>query len=284
MKKQLLLFYVLTILALLTCSASAEVTIYQDGPGNHSKGLRDGDKIILPAEYWIEETAYSYIFVGGVDRKSGFYDKASGCLHPAEFDFVDDFFSNDPEAPVFVGKDGYYGYVYRNRCEIAIPLRYQSYGDFSEFENGYAIIGKNPGTPAGGSGMVLINRQGEEISFPNGYEAYSLPEGELVWVRDPETHLLGLCTLEGEIIAPPIYEYLGPISEGYACYCKDGKWGHMDMTGEIILPPTYKLYYDEDYAPGYSFHNGIAPLLTVTDTGEMQQIVIDVKGNIIWEP
>lgn len=135
--------------------AYADVTIFQNGASLFSMGLADGDKVVLPPQYWIEEDEYSFYFSSGIEGLYGFYDKASGCLHPVEYDFIGDDCFTEPDAPVLVGKDGYYGYVYRDKCEIVIPMIYQSYGEYSQFQNGYAIIGKEPFTLAGGNGFVL---------------------------------------------------------------------------------------------------------------------------------
>ncbi len=276
----------LLILLLQTRLANAEVTIFQNGTSPFSMGLADGETILLPPEYWIEESDFSFVFSAGKDGPCGFYDKASGCLHPAEFDFVDDFYSTDPDAPVLVGKDGYYGYVNRHNMELAIPLVYQSLHDFSEFENGYAIIGKEPFTLSGGRGYVLIDRDGKEISFPSGYEPYVLPDEDRVCIIDPATGLLGWANIEGMVIIPPEYEGFGGYSEGYISYCQGGKWGHMDVTGTIILPPTFELYYDaeDDECPwGYYFEEGIATLRLASEDGGWQEIQIDYEGNCLPE-
>lgn len=274
----------LLILLLPTQLANAEVTIFQNGASPFSMGLADEEMILLPPEYWIEETEFSFVFSAGVDGPYGFYDKTSGCLHPAEFDSVDDYYSTDPDAPVLVGKDGYYGYVNRHNTELAIPLIYQSLHDFSEFENGYAIIGKEPFTLSGGNGYVLLDHDGKEISFPSGYEPYVLPIGDRVAIVDPATGLLGWANLEGVVIIPPEYEGFGEMSEGYISYCQGGKWGHMDASGTIILPPTFELYYDEEDPEGpwgYYFEGGIATLRLVSEDEGWQEIQIDYEGNCI---
>lgn len=267
-------------------SAVAEVTIYQNGDAQFSMGLRKGDRIILPPVYWVrEESDYTIWFSAGPNGPYGFYDKASDCLHPAEFDYVSDDMSKDPEAPVLVGVDGYYGYVHRDKCEIAIPLTYLSCGDYSEFENGYAIIGKGPFTLAGGSRFVLIDLKGNEIIFPGEYEPYTLPTSDgLLVLIDPSSGLLGIGDTTGNVVVLPAYEGIGGIHEGYISYCVNDLWGHMDTSGRIIIPPTYELYYDEEdiYCPwGYRFTDGVATLRLSSTDGSWHEVKIDYEGNYV---
>lgn len=279
----------LTLLIALILSnnfATAEVTIYQNGDSQFSMGLREGDRVILPPVYWVrEESEYTIWYSAGVNGPYGFYDKASGCLHPAEFDYVSDDMSNDSTAPVLVGLDGYYGYVYRDRCEIAIPLKYQTCGDYSEFENGCAIIGKYTYVHENGCQFMLIDRYGNEIIFPEDYEPFSLPTADgLLILINPQTGLLGIGDTTGQVVVSPIYEGIGGISEGYISYCIQGKWGHMDTLGTIILPPTYELYYDPediDCPWGYHFKNGVATLWLSSKDGSWHEVKIDYEGNLI---
>ena len=73
---------------------------------------------------YVEETPLSYVFVNEAG-KQGFYDKASGFTLDPVYDEIYDLACTDPQYPILVGKDGFYGYVNRKNGEVVIPLRYE---------------------------------------------------------------------------------------------------------------------------------------------------------------
>jgi hypothetical protein len=65
----------------------------------------------------------------------------------------------------------------------------------------------------------------------------------------------GAIDVNGKIIIPVEYDYLGPVSEGLMNFKKENKMGFLDKANNIIIPAMY-----DDYS---AFSNGLAAVKTV---------------------
>lgn len=83
-----------------------------------------------------------------------------------------------------------------------------------------------------------------------------LSEGLAVVKRDGK---YGFIDNTGQVVIPPKYDLVWDFSEGLARVSQNGKAGFIDNTGKVVIP----LKYDK----AYSFYNGVAGVLD-RSTGE----------------
>ena len=116
MKKQFLLFF------LLICCCLTYNTAYGEEKQNR----------IVRREYWI-------FIIENESGLLGYYDTKSGYYKEPEYDSISD--NSDYDAPLLVKKDGLWGYISRTTGEVVIPLQFTADSAYSDFQNGYAVIG-----------------------------------------------------------------------------------------------------------------------------------------------
>lgn len=294
MKKHISILAIAVMLAFCLCDATvlAEVEVYQD-ESTGEYGLKDGDVVLLPAAYYITETenGLSYSIYDQRTEKLGFCDKASGFIQPPIYDELFDLLTVDPSYPMLVGQGGEYGYIDRTTGEVKIPLRYRSYCAYSEFVNGYAIIGETPSCMEWDEGyekFVLIDLQGNTTVFPEGYIPFShVADGTVVVYKrfdvigalhTDSIILYGLGTVDGQVLVEAVYDFIGDFAEGYAPVRRNGLWGHIDSQGKEVVKPMYKLNEEEQWE-GYYFKRGVAELYLEDGS----TIYIDDDGNIMQQ-
>lgn len=273
--------------------AKAEAYLYGEG---QSMGIADEQGTILPPEYYIYENTLSFVFCDTND-KWGFYDKASGFLQVAAYDFVYDECVDpeeaDPSSPILVGQNhDQIAYLNRSNGEVIIPFQYYYFGLCSEFCNGYAVVMKDEYDPYGDQSpqCILIDEAGNEIMFPDECMPCSFVSNNSVVVYkeyiETRQNIIchyfrhGLGTVDGSILLPPKYDYIAYFHEGYACVKQDGRWGHIDDQGNEIVAPTYELLEEVCGGEGYYFKDGVAELLLMDET----VINIDYSGNVVDVP
>lgn len=77
------------------------------------------------------------------------------------------------------------------------------------------------------------------VVIPYIYE-FALPfTCGLAGVRNYKTHLVGFINKRGEKIVDFQYDYVHPFNAGKSWTCRNGMWGLIDKTGEIIIPFKY---------------------------------------------
>ena len=291
MEKRTSVFVIIVMFVFCMCAgAQAEIEVFQE-ESTGEYGLKDGNVVLLPAEYYITETdnGLSYSIYDLKTKKLGFCDKASGFIQTPIYDELFDLLTVEPSYPMLVGNEGQYGYIDRTTGKVKIPLRYRAYCEYSEFVNGYAIIGETPPCMEWDDGyeqFVLIDLQGNTTIFPEGYIPFShVADGTVVVYKrfdiidalyTENIILYGLGTVDGRVLVEATYDFIGDFQEGYAPICRDGLWGHIDPRGTEVVKPMYKLNEEEQWE-GYYFQNGIAKLCL--EDGSV--ICIDYEGNII---
>ncbi|MCL2604499.1 MAG: WG repeat-containing protein [Defluviitaleaceae bacterium] len=229
-----------------------------------------------------------------------------------------------------------WGFI-NERGNLAIPFRYPS---LSYFHNGFALVRdeccdwfwNHNGLPMCGArtnGMALIDTRGDEVRFiqhacssanstvANYFSFFNLfgPEPSLalseglIWVRDPQTNLLGLADIMGNVLTPfkysdtrrgfnegmawvsvstqqnelwalldnkgneivrPMYEEVSNFSEGLAAVWRDGYVGFIDKEGNEVIKPN-------KYSNVGAFINGLAPVQSSNGLWGF----IDTSGNIV---
>jgi hypothetical protein len=95
------------------------------------------------------------------------------------------------------------------------------------------------------------------IVEPQYFEIETFSEGlAVVKKRKSGTGFLwGAIDVNGKVIIPVEYDYLGPSSEGLTNFKKDNKMGFMDKMNNIIIPAMYDNYS--------SFSDGLAAVKTI---------------------
>lgn len=282
LNKHLLRKYELMIAVLVFCFiffigiARADAIIGGEYPTMWLKS-EDGD-LLLSCEY-IYETHLSFVYSDS-SKRWGFVDKQSGYLQSAIYDEVYDLFCIDSNLPILVEMDGKIGYLDRKNGDVVIPFYYKYFWYYSEFCNGYAVV-LLPENDEENFQTVLINTEGHEIHFEYGLNPASFVYDDVIIVMKTYENVgitkRGLGTTSGDILIYPKYDYIADFYEGYACIKQSGRWGHIDIQGHEIVPPTYKLLEEICGSEGYYFENGMAVLLLEDET----TLFIDYNGNEI---
>ena len=193
---------------------------YKDG----KCGLIDKyGKIIAPLIYDNIHEFFDGVAIAYKNNKYGFIDKNGDVV----IDFIYDDASYFNEGLALVFENGKYGYINKNG-EIVIPFNYD-YAD--SFSDGFANVCQN-------DKWGIIDITGNAV-IPSEHEDYIRNIGNgLFWFRE-ETGVV-LINKNGEVIFLPGYDHIGSFKEGLAIIRKDGKWGYIDMTGEIVIPIEYR--------------------------------------------
>ena len=80
----------------------------------------------------------------------------------------------------------------------------------------------------------------------------------------------GYIDTSGAMVIPPQFEYARPFSEGLAAVIQDGKWGFIDQTGKIAIPAQYAFVLN--------FQDGLA---VVSDSDGKYKYYINKTGQVI---
>ena len=136
--------------------------------------------------------------------------------------------------------------------KIIVPIQYKQI--LVSGEPGVFII-KNKLDNAGLFSAVSQKQIVEPIYF----EIESFSEGlAVVKKRKPDFGFSwGAVDINGQIVIPVQYDYLGPLSEGLMNFKQDNKMGFLDRTNKIIIPAMYNNYS--------AFSEGLAAVKTIPD-------------------
>ncbi len=161
----------------------------------------------------------------------------------------------------------------------AIEPRFHSAGRFSEGlawamvqeENSSAEYGY---TIRGG----FIDTSGRFVIAPAYDFGWDFTEGHaVVWTRsaDKQQKIWSVIDRTGKIVLGELtYRNMGALHQGFiAIQDEDMKWGFMDLSGNVIIPPMY--------AGINLFRNGLARM-EVGDAFSNTIVYINLKGEIVW--
>ncbi len=160
------------------------------------------------------------------DKKVGFLSENNENLISPIYD---DFNYEIWTGTILVKKDNLFGFISKTTGQVLIPAIYDDYlpsedSTFIWLKNGkiWKKTDRNHFTEAEIEAGQLRNA---------GSSRYVLQRGKL-W---------GLCDMNAHLLSPIIFDYiLPPFNEGKAVIMKNGKYGYINSTGKILIPPTYE--------------------------------------------
>lgn len=142
--------------------------------------------------------------------------------------------------------------VINSEKKMVVPMLYKTI--FNSGEKGVFIVkdgAENVGLFSAITQKLLVE--------PQYFEIESFSEGlAVVKKRKPDYGFAwGAVDVNGNIIIPVEYDYVGACSEGLINFEKDKKMGFLDKTNKIIIPAMY-----DDFS---AFSDGLAPVKTGPD-------------------
>lgn len=158
-----------------------------------------------------------------------------------------------PPSPLLRAPEKTYG-VINSEKKLVIPMLYKKI--MLSGENGIFIIKDG----ADNTGLFSVAAQ-KIIVEPQYYEIESFSEGlATVKKRKPGVGFLwGAVDVNGSVIIPVEYDYLGFLSEGLINFQKEKKMGFLDKNNKVIIPA---MYYNFS-----AFSDGLAAV-KVSETGK----------------
>ncbi|MFH0974946.1 MAG: WG repeat-containing protein [Spirochaetota bacterium] len=198
--------------------------------------LNTSGQEIIPLKYdYIYKFADSFAKIE-LNKKYGYIDRTGKEIIPPKYDEI---YLPLNVFPVKVKLNWKCGLVDKTGKEIVSP----KYDDIRTFRDGLAIVEIKGGSkyhsdPKDKEG--LINIAGEEIVPPEQH-TIRFSEG-LAAVRLKGKwgfFKWGFIDRTGKMIIPPEYDEVKDFEKGMADVKKNGKWGRIGLTGKVIIPPKY---------------------------------------------
>jgi hypothetical protein len=190
----------------------------------------------------------------------GFIDTSGKIVIKPQFDDICDFSSSDFIEVCIADK---YGLINR-QGNIILPVKFDSINRLSD--SFYAIKQNDYWSWVHIQKDIITNQtkpiyfddlayfEHNIIDYDNNRGIYTKYEDDRESVEELEVYSqngkYGFMNLYGDIIIPMKYDFALPFSGGYAVVKKDFKWGFIDRHGNEVVPLQY------DYVS--SFHNGYA--------------------------
>lgn len=84
----------------------------------------------------------------------------------------------------------------------------------------------------------LYSTTGETIIKPNTFNEIGEFTAGLASAKQGGKY--GLINLQGEIVVPPQYRSIEPFSEGLAAFRDRSEWGYLDTTGKVVIQPAFR--------------------------------------------
>ncbi len=197
-----------------------------------------------------------------VAPKFGYIDTSGHVVIPYRFDEAGVFIQNRARVKI----DGKYGLI-DHHGDFVVPPKYTEVNAFSE---GRAVV--REGRLSG-----LIDEDGKEIVPPNYKWLSSFSDGLAIFSNftlSAETQRFGAIDATGRVVIELIYAELQPFSNDRAAFRRDGKFGFLSKTGDIVVPAIY------DFAG--AFHDGYANVGVKRADGTGNLVgTIDVDGHVV---
>jgi WG containing repeat len=231
--------------------------------------------------------------------KLGFIDRNGKIIIPAQFDRIDEDFSEGLAAVSIGDKWGYinpmgkvvislkfnqalsfqeglgaisiknkggsheWGYIDQTG-KIAIPPQFQTPG---RFEHGLAYI-----YTGNESSSFTIDKTGKVVATPSPNPAKEATKGESDGLRSfEENNKYGYKDRTGKIVIPAKFDrvgfYPGYFNDGLAPACLNKKCGYIDKTGKIVIPFQFDLVADK-FSDGLAWVNINKKLGYINKTGK----------------
>lgn len=239
---------------------------------NYGLGLIDlkGYVCIQPGYNEIQKTEYGFILKKG--NKYGYAALDYSILCEPKYASIEEVGNGFKKVSVSTSFGLRYGVIDQSGKECLKPI-YNSIGNMNEDGEADIIVhGMKNGTID--SNYNIIKKPCAEISdYKFGYTIcrHEFAAEGLCWIRDIRTDKIGLATEDGKILITPQYGKVEPFVNGYAKvntgywhnvkeydedniphwkYSRryaDGKWGIIDILGQIVLPAEYSsIQIEED--------------------------------------
>ena len=211
-------------------------------------------RVVIPYEYEAAD-----VFINGyapVKKNNcwGYIDTTGRVVIPLDYQDVE---VNDATGPLYALQSGMkWGYVNR-KGEKVIPFKYEN---ASTFIDGLANVQY-------GGKWGLINEEGFAI-VPFDYTAIYHCMDTHKWIVE-KNNKIGLLDLQGHVIVPCTYSYIGFYICGLCSVQKNNKYGFIDADGKEVIPAEY------DWSARY-FVGGKAIVAK-----EGRYFVIDTQGKVV---
>jgi len=169
--------------------------------------------------------------------------------------------------PVFISsfENGLAQVVTDNGCGYMNPQGHMmmpaTYALVSPMQDGLGLVVNKPDSSGrsfygyvDSSGRMIVPMEYDYRDNSYGHDYFK--DSLLMLYRaqaDDQEVLVGCATLDGRIIAPPVYQGLKRIPEKGFLVRKDGKFGMLTLDGAILMPPVYDdMALDKEFLSGYN--------------------------------
>ena len=223
----------------------------------------------------------------GARQPRGYIDGSGRFVIAAQFDEAADFAANGLAA---VRIDRQWGFIDK-QGRTAIPVQYDNVLPLSD-----DLLGDDA-RRGFADGLPARVEQRDSVSL---VDAAGRPVGQGGWMRigpfdsaglakviaRGEGHRygpMGLIDARGQLRLAPAYGAIDPFVNGFAGVAKDGRWGFIDMHGELVVP----LRFPEPSREGFSRHGLVKVLLhpgrdpADRNVRSMGYGYIDTHGNVV---
>jgi tetratricopeptide (TPR) repeat protein len=182
--------------------------------------------------------------------------------------------STRPPVPTFDEESGHWGYADADG-HLVIPCEY---AEAQPFREGLAWVRR----PEASRWALIDTSGGTRIAANNGYRAVGSFADGLAWVSmDGKGNWMAVDPTN-IVKIPPGFEDVRPFRGGVAVVRKDGGWGAVDRTGQLVVPARYQGFStplpDGRYVDGFTAE-GLAVVELAGRRG-----VVDRTGRVLVEP
>lgn len=242
---------------------------------NYGFGLIDleGNVCIQPGYKDIQKTEYGFILKKD-DKKYGYATLDYSIICEPKYASIEEVGNGFKKVSVSTVCGFRYGIMDQSGKECLKPI-YNSIGNMNEDgEADIIVYGMKNGTVDSNYNIIKepCERDVQPFKYKFGHNiGHEFAAEGLVWIRDIGTDKIGLSTEDGKILITPQYGKVEPFVNGYAKvntgywhnveeydedniphwkYTRryaDGKWGVIDILGQIVLPAEYSsIQIEED--------------------------------------
>ena len=219
----------------------------EDGEGNQTTPWQlineQGETIPLPEGYesdYANDFSCGRIAVVSPDGLWGYADREGKITIPAQFGYAYQFSEGFAEVTFLEGDQGY--------IDVDGNVLARGFANTFSFRNGYAEVWLS-GHNIYDKVTAWINTKGDIVPFMDHDRFYPISE-DRIWMRTAKDYSAPYHLLDGEgniLTAEPVYLMemeSWEFDEGLqAVRNADGKWGYIDLNGEVVIPFIYNAAY-----------------------------------------
>ena len=240
--------------------------------GGYAGMIDKAGTVVIPFEYDNISSFHNGFAVVYKGRYKGLVDTAGNIVVPVEYDDIKDF--SDGRAVVSKWDENSNRVVrgaVNESGELVVPMEYNA---CDSFQDGFSIVSKPgeyqrnegvidrdgtvllpleySGIRRAGKGVIAskttegetrksywLIENGEAVCAGEYYEIDTSFTNGLMGVREQDGSW-GFIDIEGNLVAPAIYEEATAFNEKLICVKQDGLWGFIDAAGNAITPAIYE--------------------------------------------